>query len=162
MGHLKEHHLLGRLRCHIFPSVRDDCWVFLRVLIKFDQPTRGKLCYLNRETQKLVPRRNFSHLDPQKFVPTNHKKSQIRKIKLPQNFHCTRYVICGIHYQGTFPLTLITELFNTYFQGGFKRKQLLFFIYYSEFIIIAIFPETRTGLIYGNGGTLSPSLLLQM
>ena len=58
---------------------------------KNDQPTRGKLCYFNREPQKLVPSRNFSHLKPQKFVPANHKKSPIRKIKLPQNFQATRY-----------------------------------------------------------------------
>ena len=37
---------------------------------------------MNRESQKLVPTRNFSHLEPQKFVPANHKKSPIRKIKL--------------------------------------------------------------------------------
>jgi len=48
---------------------------------------------LNRESQKLVPTRNFSHLEPQKFVPANHKKSPIRKIKLPQNFHATRYLL---------------------------------------------------------------------
>ena len=79
MGHLKEHHLLGRLRCHIFffYPVLDDCWVFLHVVI--------------RETQKLVPSRNLSHLEPQKFVPANHKNLLIRKIKLPQNFHATRY-----------------------------------------------------------------------
>ena len=35
---------------------------------------------MNRESQKLVPTRNFSHLKPQKFVPANHKKSPIRKI----------------------------------------------------------------------------------
>ena len=45
---------------------------------------------MNRESQKLVPTRNFSHLEPQKLVPANHKKSPIRKIKLPQNFHATR------------------------------------------------------------------------
>ena len=92
MGHPREHHLLGRLRCHIFPSVLDDFWVFLQVQIKIDQPTRGKLWYLNRETQKLVPSRNFGHLEPQKFVPANPQKSPIRKIKLPQNFHATRYI----------------------------------------------------------------------
>ena len=46
---------------------------------------------MNSESQKLVPTRNRSHLEPQKFVPANHKKSLIRKIKLPQNFHATRY-----------------------------------------------------------------------
>ena len=51
------------------------------------------ICYLNKESQNLVPTRNFSHLEPQKFVPTNHKKSPIRKIKLPQNFHATRYIL---------------------------------------------------------------------
>ena len=62
-------------------------WVFLHVLIKIDQPTRGKLCYLNRETQILVPSRNFSHLEPQKFFPINHKKSPIRN-KTSAKFSC--------------------------------------------------------------------------
>ena len=44
------------------------------------------LCYLNREPQKLVPSRNFSHLEPQKFVTTNHKKSPIRKINILPSF----------------------------------------------------------------------------
>ena len=48
---------------------------------------------MNRESQKLVPTRNFSHLEPQKFVPANHKTSPIRKIKLRQNFHATRTVV---------------------------------------------------------------------
>ena len=48
-------------------------------------------CFLNNESQKLVPTRNFSHLEPQKFVPANYKISPIRKIKLPQNFHATPY-----------------------------------------------------------------------
>ena len=46
---------------------------------------------LNRASQKLVPCREFSHVVPHKFVPANHKKSLIRKIKLPQNFSPTRY-----------------------------------------------------------------------
>ena len=45
---------------------------------------------LNRELQKLVPTRNFGHLEQKKFAPANDKKSPIRKIKLPQNFHATR------------------------------------------------------------------------
>ena len=48
-------------------------------------------CFLNNESQKIVPTRNFSHLEAQKFVPTNYKISPIRKMKLPQNFHATRY-----------------------------------------------------------------------
>ena len=51
-------------------------------------------CCLKRESQKLVPSRNFSRLEPQIFVPANHKKSPIRKIKLPQNFRATRYPEC--------------------------------------------------------------------
>ena len=49
-------------------------------------------CCLNRESQKVVPSRNFSHLEPQKFVPANHKKiTNPQKKKLPQNFRATRY-----------------------------------------------------------------------
>ena len=38
--------------------------------------------------------------------------------------------------------------------SGFKRKQILFFIYCSEFLIITIFLRTRTLVIYGKRGTL--------
>ena len=40
--------------------------------------------------QTLVPTGNFGQLEAQKFVPANLKKSQIRKIKVPQKFHATR------------------------------------------------------------------------
>ena len=49
------------------------------------------LCCLKRESQKFVPSRSFSHIELQKFVPANHKKSPICKIKLPQNFCATWY-----------------------------------------------------------------------
>ena len=48
-------------------------------------------CCLNRESQKLVPSRNFSRLEPQKNCFAKTKKIAIRKIKLPQTFHATRY-----------------------------------------------------------------------
>ena len=37
-------------------------------------------CCLNRASQKLVHKKNISHLEPQKFVPANHKDSPIPKI----------------------------------------------------------------------------------
>ena len=45
---------------------------------------------MKRESEKLVSSRNFSRLAPQNFVPANHKKSPIRKIKHPQHFRATR------------------------------------------------------------------------
>ena len=69
-------------------------------MIKIDQPTRSKLGYLNKETQKLVPSRNFGHLEPQKFVPASHKKSAIRKIKLPKNFHAIVKTVLNGHPWG--------------------------------------------------------------
>ena len=45
-------------------------------------------CYLNRESRKLVPTRNFSHLEPQKFVPANHKKIASTQNKTPAKFSC--------------------------------------------------------------------------
>ena len=55
-------------------------------------------CCLNRESQKLVPSRNFSHLEPQKFVPENHKKSPIRKIKLRKIFVPSTRYISGVDF----------------------------------------------------------------
>ena len=47
-------------------------------------------CFLNNESQKLVPTRNFSHLEAQKFVPPNYKISPIRKIYF--DFEITRMI----------------------------------------------------------------------
>ena len=49
-------------------------------------------------------------------------------------------------------LTLFTESFNTYFRGGYKRKQPLFFIFSSEFVISMIFLDEHVAhLICGKG-----------
>ena len=45
-------------------------------------------CCLKRASQKLVPSRNFSHLEPQKFVPANHKRNRHPQNKSPAQFSC--------------------------------------------------------------------------
>lgn len=47
-----------------------------------------RLCFLNRESQKLLSYINFSLLEPHivKLVPTNHKRLPIQKIKVPHMF----------------------------------------------------------------------------
>ena len=50
------------------------------------------LCYLNTEAQKLVPSRNFSDLEPQKFDPANHKKSPINQSIKNQTYSPSEWV----------------------------------------------------------------------
>ena len=54
-------------------------------------------CCLNRESQTLVSSRNVSHLQPQAFVPANHKKSPIRKSFV---LHGRTQKFCALERQG--------------------------------------------------------------
>ena len=50
-------------------------------------------CCLKRESQNFFPRRNFSHLEPQKFIPANHKKSAIAKFSWSRTVDFSRLCI---------------------------------------------------------------------
>ena len=60
-----------------------------------------------QEIAKISSQQNFSHLEPQKVVPTKHEKSPIRKIKLPQKFHATE----GRFYSSLYVIRTRNELY---------------------------------------------------
>ena len=64
---------------HILDFIYWTVLIFILIYFEWRDTENQQFSCLNRESQKLVPTRNFSHLEPQKFVPANHKKRQSAK-----------------------------------------------------------------------------------
>jgi len=72
--------------------------VFLLYVLKKRKCYHFYLNATSRESQKLIPGRKKSLFQSQKLVHGKHKKSLIRKIKLPPKFRATRYSAGDVNF----------------------------------------------------------------